>query len=164
MSSARKQSNRHARSNALIAMTFLANLTFCSLGASADDPSILEAQKLFKQYTDFEHSYDLAQADLYAANAVIKDTRIYQDGPSKTLTWNGGEYKQILKASLPVAKARNDQYNYSQVTYSKEGANVRIKCMRYSVSKKYSSPLELLLTPNGKGGYKILEESCQSQP
>ncbi|MBX9725430.1 MAG: hypothetical protein K2X81_28795 [Candidatus Obscuribacterales bacterium] len=164
MSSQIQKSNKYATASALIALTILANITFCSLGASADDQSILEAQKLFKQYTDFEHSYDLSQADLYAPNAIIKDTRIYQDGPSKTLTWNGGEYKQILKASLPVAKARNDQYNYSQVAYNKEGSNIRIKCIRYSVSKKYSAPLELVLTPNGKGGYKILEESCQSQP
>lgn len=129
-----------------------------------DDPSIVEAQRLFKQYTDLEKSYDPAQAELYAPTAVIKDTRVYQDGESKTLTWTGENYKQIIKAQLPVARARNEQYVYSQVSYSKEGNNVRVRCTRSLPAKKYSSPLEMVFAPSQKNGLKIVEELCQSQP
>lgn len=134
------------------------------LEALADDPAIGEAQKLFKQYVDLEKAYDPLQADLYSAQAVIKDTRVYQDGQSKTLTWTGENYKQIIKAQLPVARSRNEQYAYSQINFTKEGANVRVRCMRALPARKYSSPLELLLSPAGKNGWKIIEENCQSQP
>lgn len=129
-----------------------------------DDPSILEAQRLFKQFVDLERAYDPAQADLYAPQAVIKDTRVYQDGENKTLTWTGDSYRQIIKAQLPVARARNEQFVYSQMSYSKEGNNVRLRCTRSLPSRKFSSPLEMVFAPAQKNGWKIVEETCQSQP
>lgn len=131
--------------------------------AYADDPAVLEAQKLFRQFVDYEHNYDSAQADLYAPNANIKDVRVYSDGQSKTLSWVGDAYKQIVKAQLPVAKARGEQNAYSQVTYTREGNNVRIKCLRASALKKFSAPMEIVVAPVGKA-WKIIEENCQSQP
>ncbi|MBX9687686.1 MAG: hypothetical protein K2X27_13345 [Candidatus Obscuribacterales bacterium] len=130
---------------------------------ASDDPAILEAQKFFKQFSDLERAYDPAEAELYAPNAVIKDTRVYEDGQSKTLTWTGENYKQIVKAQLPVSKARNEQYSYSQPVFQKDGSNVRLRCQRSSISKKYSAPLEMLIAPTARG-WKIIEESCQSQP
>ncbi len=147
---------------AILLLTCLFLVT-CASPALADDPAVTEAQKLFKQFTELEHAYDPAQGELYSPTAVIKDTRIYQDGHNNTLTWTGDSYKQIIKAQLPVAKARNEQNVYSQVSYSREGNNVRIKCSRFSALKKFTGPMELLVAPNGKG-WKIIEESCQSQP
>lgn len=146
-----------------------ASLAACGLfiGASttcgAQETALLEAQKLFKQYTDLERNYDTSITDLYAPDAVIKDTRQYQDGQSKTLTWTGESYKQILKAQIPVAKARGEQYAYSAPAYTREGSGVRIRCTRTLQHKKFSSPLELLTGPS-KGSWKILEEVLQSQP
>ena len=134
--------------------------------AFAEDLAVLEAQKVFKQYVDLERAYDPAQAELYAPNASIKDTRLYQDGQSKTLTWTGDSYKQIIKAQLPVAKSRNEQYSYQQTSFTHEGNNVRLKCVRVSSTKKYSAPLEIVFAAGPKPGtpWKIVEESCQSQP
>ena len=133
------------------------------LPVSAEDGAIIEAQKIFKQFVDLERAYDSSQAELFAPTATIRDTRVYQDGQSKTLSWTGDNYKQIIKAQLPVAKARGEQIQYSQVAYAREGNNVRVKCIRYNALRKFSSPLELLIAPNGKG-WKIVEESLQSQP
>lgn len=137
-----------------------------SAALAADDPAIIEAQKVFKQYVDLERAYDPAQADLYAGTASIKDTRVYQDGQSKTLNWTGDSYKQIIKAQLPVARARNEQFNYQQATFTREGNNVRLKCLRVSSAKKYSAPMEIVFSNGGKPGapMKIIEENCQSQP
>lgn len=146
-------------------LAIFAGFLFCTSGVlSFDDPAIVEAQKLFKQYTDLEHAYDPAQADLFSPTASIKDTHLYQEGPAKTLTWTGENYKLIIKAQLPIAKARGEQYVYSQLSFTREGNNVRIKCSRYSTQKKFAGPLEMLLAPNGKSGWKIIEETCQSQP
>ena len=119
---------------------------------------------MFRQYTDLEHAYDPALSELFSPGATIKDTRIYQDGSNKLLTWTGDNYKLIIKARLPVAKVRNEQFVYSQVSYTREGNNVRIKCLRYSPQKKIGGPLEMLVAPNGKNSWKIIEEICQSQP
>lgn len=146
-----------------LSLALLLAVFSASSAAYADDPAILEAQKLFKQFVDSEHNYDPAQAELYAPNATIKDTRVYSDGPSQTLTWNGDNFRAIVKAQLPVAKARGEQNVYSQVNYIREGNNVRIKCIRSSVQKKFSAPMEIVVAPAGKG-WKIVEESCQSQP
>jgi len=132
--------------------------------ALADDAATLDAQRLFKQFVDLEHAYDPAQADLFASSAVIKDTRVYQDGPTKTYNWTGDNYRAIIKAQLPVQKVRGEQYNYSQVSYMREGNNVRIKCTRSMPQRKFSAPFELLLAPSAKQGYKIIEETFQSQP
>lgn len=150
----------------LLSVSLLSAITILYLGTSAafaDDPSVVEAQKLFKQYVELERSYDPTQADLFAPNAVIKDTRVYQDGQNKVLNWNGESYKQIVKAQLPVSKARAEQFIYSQPAFSREGNNVRLKCTRSSSTKKYAAPLEMVFAPGKNGLWKIVEESMQSQ-
>jgi hypothetical protein len=137
---------------------------FTAAVEAADDNPIGEAQKVFKQYMELERAYDPAQGELFTPTATIKDTRIYQDGTSKVLTWTGEHYKLIIKAQLPVSKARNEQFVYSQVSYAREGNNVRIKCNRYSPQKKTGGPLELLVAPVSRGCWKIVEETCQIQP
>ncbi len=144
---------------------FVLLLSFAAGPASvqAEDSAVLEAQKVFKQYVDLERAYDPLQADLFAPNAVIKDTRLYQDGQNKVLTWNGESYKQIIKAQLPVSRARAEQFNYSQAVFSKEGGNVRMKCSRSSSTKRYAAPLEMVFSAGKNGAWKIIEESMQSQ-
>lgn len=139
-------------------------ISFVNPALAADDAATLDAQRLFKQFVDLEHAYDPAQADLFASSAVIKDTRVYQEGPTKTFNWTGDNYKAIIKAQLPVQKARSEQFAYSQVSYAHEGNNVRIKCTRTSSQRKFSAPFEMVLAPTGKQGYKIIEEIFQSQP
>jgi hypothetical protein len=154
---------RGRRTGWLVA-TLLAGLFLAGAAIASEDTCILEAQKLFKQYTDLERAYDPSQSDLFSSTAAIRDTRVYQDGTNKLFTWSGENYKLIIKAQMPVSRARGEQYVYSQVTYAREGNNVRIKCNRYSPQKKAGAPLEMLVAPNGKNGFKIVEEICQSQP
>ncbi|MBX9570063.1 MAG: hypothetical protein K2X77_14280 [Candidatus Obscuribacterales bacterium] len=128
---------------------------------------MVEAQKVFKQFSEMERAFDPAVAELFAPNAVVKDVRVYQDGQTKTITWSGTDYKQVLRAGLPVAKIRNDLNTYSAIAYSREGANVRIKGSRHNTLKKYSGPFELVVAPvtaNGRTSWKIIEEFTQSEP
>jgi len=131
------------------------------------EDAMVEAQKVFKQFSEMERAFDPAVAELFAPNAVVKDVRVYQDGQTKTITWSGTDYKQVLRAGLPVAKIRNDLNTYSAIAYSREGANVRIKGSRHNTLKKYSGPFELVVAPvtaNGRTSWKIIEEFTQSEP
>lgn len=154
---------KQALSTSLLAISAL---FLASAPAFAED-AIAEGQRIFKQYTEMERAFDPTLSELFAPNALVKDVRIYQDGQTKTITWSGNEYKQVLRAGLPVAKIRNDINSYSGITYTRDGANVRIKGTRHSQLKKYSSPFELVVAPssaNGKTTWKIVEELTQSEP
>jgi hypothetical protein len=142
----------------------MTGLTFSALAAIAQSDSATgAARELFNRYVDYEHAFDVAQCDLYAPDAVIKNVRIYPGGQQQVLSFKGAEYKRLLRAALPIAKAKNDFNQYSQVTYSREGSGVRIKCTRFSQLKQYSSPLEMYVAPVGST-WQILSETSQSKP
>lgn len=134
------------------------------LGAFAQNDSALSsARELFQRYIDLERNFDVAQGELYAPDARVKNTRLYPGGQNQVISLSGAEYRRLLRAALPLAKARNDQNQYSAITYQKEGTGVRIKCTRFSQSKQYSSPLELVVAPVG-GTWLITSESSQTKP
>lgn len=139
-------------------------LIFLALPANSEDTAITDAKNFFKLYSEQERNFDPSMADLYAPTATIKDVRIYQDGQNQTLTWTGESYKQIIRAQMPVAKARGEQNLYSQISYQKEPNGIRIKCNRYCSQKKFAAPMELLISSAARGGYKITEAYYQSQP
>lgn len=158
--------NGRAAGAAILAFAFasaIGSIALCGSASAADEPLIVDAQKFFKQYTDLERAYDPSMAELFAPTATIKDTRLYQDGTNKVLTWTGESYKRIIKARLPVAKARSEQFVYSQISFARDGGNVRIKCSRSSSQKKSNTPMEMVVAP-GARGWKILEQISQSQP
>lgn len=160
-----KNSKQNFKVAQLLPIALLALLNLAA-PAKAED-SIAEAQKVFRQFVELEKSFDPSLADLFAPNAVIKDVRVYQDGQTKTITWSGSDYKQVLRAGLPIARARNDVNTYGPANYYRDGNNIRIKTTRQSVLKKYTGPFELVIAPianNGKSSWKILEEVSQSEP
>lgn len=146
-----------------LVLVVLVSFLFCQQSL-AQDASVAEAQKLFKQFVEMERTYDPAQAELYSPEAIIKDTRLYNDGQNKTLSWTGESYRPIVRAQMQLARARGEQFNYSQTSFSREGAAVRIKSQRAQLSKKFNSPFEMLVSANKAGVWKITEESFQSQP
>jgi len=50
------------------------------------------------------------------------------------------------------------------MSYSDERDGIRVKAVRYSVLKKYESPLAILVAPDGHGKWLIREEISESQP
>ena len=133
------------------------------VGASAAVP-VDNARALFERYVQLEHAFDPAVADLYADDAIIKNKRTYPNGQVRELTMPAPQYKGLIKASMPVAKLKGDTISYSDVTFKEEGSGVRILAARFSNLKKYSSPISLLVAPNGSGQWLIREELSESQP
>jgi hypothetical protein len=131
------------------------------LGTSHGDP-IAIARAFFERYVRLEHAFDPAQADLYADDAKIFNKRIYPGGKVASIPIAALRYKNLIRTTMADAKAKGDISNYSDETYTLEGNMVRIKATRYSVLKKYSSPLSQLVGPDANGVWVIHEEISES--
>jgi hypothetical protein len=123
-----------------------------------------DARELFDRYVQLERQFDPAVAELYADDAVIKNTRRYPNGEVRELTFPAPQYKRLVRQAMPVAKARGDTSSYSDVTYSAERTGVRITATRFSHLKQYSSPFSMLVAPNASGLWLIREELSESRP
>ena len=129
--------------------------------ASKGDP-IARAKALFQRYVELEHSFDPAQADLYADDAVIRNRRIMPGGQMVPLTIPASRYKNVVRQGMPEARKRGDVANYTNDTYTLEGKRVRIHVTRYLALKKYSSPMSMLVGPDATGKWVIFEEESES--
>jgi hypothetical protein len=110
------------------------------------------------------NAFDPGIADLYADDALIKNTRTYPNGQVRELTMPALQYKMLIRQAMPLAKAKGDTNSYSEVTFDQEGSGVRVRATRFSNLKKYSSPISLLLAPDNSGRWLIREEISESQP
>lgn len=127
------------------------------------DSATNEVKQAFEKNVDLGKKFDPAVADFYSDNAVIKNTRRYPDGQSRDLSLSGKAYKDLIRASMPVANERGDISTYSEVSYKEEDGKVRITATRYSELKKYSSPISLLVAKTD-GKWLIVEEVSESKP
>jgi hypothetical protein len=143
-------------------LTSVITLACARLTLASD--STAKSKELFERYIALEHAFDPAQADLYADDAKIQNTRAYPTGQKRTLEIPAPQYKSALRAAMPLAKERGDTSTYSDINYTLEGDRVRITCSRFSELKKYSSPLTLLVGPDKGGKWLIFEEISESQP
>ena len=134
------------------------------LPAAQSSAPVDQAKALFSRFVEMEQAYDIAIADLYADDAVIKNKRTYPTGEVRELTIPPAQYKQLIRQAMPLAKSRGDRSTYSKCGYTADGAHVRITCSRYSELKKYTSPYTLLVGPNRAGQWRILEELSESRP
>ena len=128
----------------------------------AQSPS--RAETLFKNYQSLGDSFDPALADLYCDSALIRNVRTYPDGQKRTLELPAARYKELVRAAMPLAKSSGDFSTFSDLAYVEEADRVRITATRYSVLKKYSSPMSLLVGACDGGDWAILEELSESRP
>lgn len=125
---------------------------------------IAEAKQLFERYASLEARFDPGVADLYADDAIIRNKRFYPDGQVREIAIPALQYKQLLRDLMPVAKSRNDYSTYSKTTFKREGMGVRIQAQRFSVMKRYTSPISLRVAPDASGRWLIREELSESRP
>jgi hypothetical protein len=150
--------------NVCLLLTSLVSLAGFPLPSSQSTTPVDQAKALFTRFVEMEQAYDVAVADLYADDAVIRNKRTYPTGEVRELTIPPAQYKQLLRQAMPLAKSRGDRSTYSKCGYKAEGANVRISCSRYSELKKYTTPYTLLVGPGRTGRWQILEELSESRP
>lgn len=135
-------------------------LLFVCAGAFAQSVPA-EARAVFDQYVALEAGFDPAVADLYADDAVIRNTRRQVDGTSETRTLPARTYKELIRTAMPMAKVRGDSNRYSSVRTRMEKGGVRVTASRYSNLKRNETPLSLLIAQRG-GRWLIVEEISES--
>lgn len=132
--------------------------------ASDQDKAVGHARKVFADLVALSDAFDPALADLYDDNALIRNKRVYPDRTTRDLIIPANRYKGLIRAAMPLAKARGDRSTYSEVTYTPEAGRVRIAATRFSILKNYSSPISWLVGPNADGKWVIYEELSESRP
>lgn len=134
-------------------------------GLATDSSPTDRAKGVFESLASLSKAFDPSAADLYSDEAKVVSVRKYPSGlPDKKLELTGVQYKELLRKSMPMAKARGDVSTYSDCTYKEEGENVRVACTRYSELKEYSAPHSVLIGPREDGEWLILEELSQTRP
>jgi hypothetical protein len=139
----------------------LAVMATCSAIASENED---RAKEIFNQYVSLSDKFDPAVADLYSDEAKIENTRTYPNGETRVTKFDAKKYKALIKAVMPLAKARGDTSKYTEVSYLEKDSKVTITATRFSNLKKYSSPITLVVGANPEGKWQILEETSQSKP
>jgi hypothetical protein len=131
-------------------------------GVSADARA--KAEQVLERYRTLERAFDPAIADLYADDALILTRRTYPTGEVRDLTIAAADYKALIRSTIALAKARGDVSRYSDCTYARAGARVRVACARYSELKGYTSPISLVVGPGPAGTWLVFEELSESRP
>ncbi len=139
-------------------------LALGSAPLAAQSASPGSAKELWKAYVDLGTRFDPSLADLYADDAIIRNTRRYPDGRTRTLEMNGKEYKSLVRQAMPLARSRGDVDVYSKVQFEDLGDRTRITATRYSTLKKYEAPHELIVGNRGGAVWSILQETGESRP
>jgi hypothetical protein len=138
-----------------------------SLAPTADarsvQPSIQEAQQLFRKFKQREAAFDPSLAALYSNYAKVYTLRRMKNGRVRPLSSSGREFKRNLRKTLALAKKRGDRNTYSRVRYLPEGRSVRIRAMRYNRMKQYSSPFTLLVGKDADGEWRIVEDISETR-
>lgn len=134
-----------------------------SAACAADSAQIIAAKTVFKDFKALSDNFDVRVAELYAKDAVIQNTRYYSTGQTKTIKLSGEQYKHMLIATMPMARAQADKDTYTKESYKQEGERVRVTAMRHSGLKNYDSWFVILLEKRGND-WLIVQEQSQSRP
>lgn len=129
--------------------------------ALSDAQMLIEAKEFFARYAELARAFDPRVGDFYATGAVISMRRLTPGGGIQERELSGRDYRQQVRAAMPVAQERKDVNTYSEVTYTLEDRRVRIAGMRFAELRKHSSPFSMLAGVNSDGEWRIYEERVE---
>ena len=124
-----------------------------------------EAKQFLARYVALGHAFDIALANLYADDAVIRIYRRYPHGLERSLEMKGVQWKDLIRTGMPLAKAQNDRSEYKEPSFVVGDGRVRIGATRYSLRKCYWDPeYYFVVARQPDGSLKIIEEYAETQP
>jgi ketosteroid isomerase-like protein len=142
------------------AMTLIA--LSCAAPAFADDTS--DALAVFKEYVARSDRFDVAIADLYADDAVIKAKRLGPDGHMKTFAFTGTQWKALIPQAMPLAQQLDERNSFQDVSVKPGETGVMITAKRYSRVEDSTTPWAILVAKQPTGDWKIRAEIVESRP
>lgn len=129
--------------------------TAASATASPNEAAALAGAKaLFEKYVALERAFDPALGELYAPNAQV----IAYGVDGQKLSFDGGMMREMLKTSMPLAKAQKDTVEYKNVSYAVDGAFVTITALRHSKLKNKSSPHRIVVASRDGKNWFVVQE------
>lgn len=133
----------------------------------AGSGAVSEAQALafFARYVALGEAYDAALADLYADSSRISFNRIYPAPlPPRSAEVNGDQWRAMIRSAMPLAKAKGDRSEYSNVRAELHGDRVMIRADRYPVLKcAWDRGFYMVVARDAAGGLFIAEEHFDTQ-
>jgi hypothetical protein len=125
-----------------------------------------EARRFFERYVALGDAYDVAIAELYLDTSRITSLR---RGPvasqDRMLEIDGARWRGMVRAAMPVARARGDRSEFRNVRMEPAGEQVRVRAERYAVVKCYWDRAYSMLIGRGPdGGLRIVAEHFETQP
>jgi hypothetical protein len=114
------------------------------------DEALANAKLIYQMYVQGTLNFDPGVAMLYTDSPRISVTQNFPDGTSQTNTVPAGQFKQLIRTAMPLAKERGYTTKFSLETYEQVGADkVKIKTKQYSVAGAYWSDVTLLVVRIG---------------
>ena len=116
-------------------LMFVASVVLVAFVSSAWGQAVTlgEGRTFFERYVVLDESFDAALADLYLDDSRIKTLRRYPTGQERRLEMNGTQWKQLIRAAMPIARAKGDRSEYRNVRFELSGSLLRVRADRYSV-------------------------------
>jgi len=134
-------------------------------GAFAQQLAPVEGTRFFQTYITLSEAYDVSVADLYADDARIRSVRRYPTGQDRAMEVDGTKWKSLLRAAMPLAKAKGDRSEFRNIRAESAGDMVRIRADRYAVLKCYwDRQYFMLIGRRPDGRMQIVEEYMETRP
>lgn len=133
-----------------------------TVSALADDTA--DALAVFKEYVARSDRFDVAIADLYADDAVIKAKRLSPDGRMQTFMFTGRQWKALIPQAIPLAQQLDERNSFQDVSVKPSNTGIMITARRYSRVEDSTTPWAILVTKQQTGGWKISAEIIESRP
>jgi hypothetical protein len=124
-----------------------------------------EGEKFFARYVALGEAFDVAVTELYLDDSRIRSLRRYPPGQEKTLEMTGAQWKQLIRSTMPLAKAKGDRGEFGNLRFEAAGNLLRIRADRYSVLKCYrDNGYYMLVGRQPDGRLQVVEEYMETQP
>jgi len=124
-----------------------------------------EGRAFFERYVALGDAFDPSLADLYLDESRILTLRRYPTGQERKLEMTGTQWKRLVRAAMPVARAKGDRSTYRDVRFEAAGRVLRARADRYSVLKCYwDKNYYMLIARQLDGQLRIVEEYTETQP
>ncbi len=145
-------------------------LLVCCGVATAADPAIEQAQKLFESYMAYEKAYDNRLGGLFDDDAVIKGVMFNRNNVGSPMPEiKGRDLKGTIAKLFPFVQDQNlsKKYGackYTDVKYTRKADKVRIECWRYDPTEQFTGRFSMLVGKAYDGKWKIFELFTEFRP
>lgn len=135
------------------------------IGATDPVPTEQEGRAFVARYLALNDAFDPSVADLYSDNAQIRALRRHPNGSERSIEMRGTGWKQLIRQTMPLAKARNDRGTLEKLRFEKVEEGLKIRADRYSFMRCYwdRNYFMVIVRENDKV-IRVVEEYAETQP